>query len=83
MGKTERNLVMAEHLNPREKTAVNQHLSTCGRCQNEAGFDNFEVLRQCNDRNTVYLHETLLIRKFQPSLSVKLHNKGGSSLKVF
>ena len=45
-----------------------------------AGFDNFEVLPKCNDRNTVYLHETLLIRKFQPSLNVKLHNKGGSIL---
>ena len=87
IGKTERHLVVRarEHLNSgtAEKSAVGKHITKCTLCQNQASIDNFEILRQCHDNMSLSVHETLLIRKHNPSLNVQLHDKGGILLKIF
>ena len=74
-----------EHLNPgtAEKSAVGKHISKCTLCQDQASIKNFEILRQCHDDYSINVHETLLIRKHNPSLNTQLHDKGGILLKIF
>ena len=87
IGKTDRHLMtrMKEHLNPnsQEKSAVTKHISQCAHCQDNVGFDNFEILRHCRDNRSTFLHETFLIRKHKPSLNTQLHNRGGTLLHIF
>ena len=84
IGRTERHLLtrVEEHMDIEKASAVSSHLQQCTSCQDNANFDNFEILRRCRDR-TIYQHEAFLIRKYQPILNSQLHNKGGALLRIF
>ena len=69
IGKTDRHLMtrMKEHLNPnsQEKSVVTKHISQCAHCQDNEGFDNFEILRHCREnRSTFFTTSHLLILNY-------------------
>ena len=66
-------------------TAVFDHMYQCDGCTNEINIvGQFSIVRQCSSTD-LYSHETLYIRKLQPSLNVKLGPFKGCrvGLKIF
>ena len=77
---------IAEHLNPRQKSAVQSHMARCKPCCNVPSFaKQFDVLKRCRSEREAQAMEVMLITKLNPSLNIQLGKYRGQSflLKVF
>ena len=73
IGRTNRSLRerVTEHLNIKKcTTAVSEHISQCESCCNTGvSIDNFEIMRQCQQKWDTPVQEALLIKKETPKLN--------------
>ena len=83
IGKTSRHLFarIAEHSNPKRKSAVVDHRLTCS-CAGK--IEDFHVIKSCRNEFELSIVEALLIKKYNPSLNQTISNNGRSIfLKLF
>ena len=86
IGKSSRHLStrVREHLNladPRENSAIKQHIISCNCCSNiRYDLNSFTVLKHCKSDFYAKIHEALLIKKHRPGLNKQLHAHGSSFL---
>ena len=75
---------MDEHLDPKKKSAVTDHIRNCLTCQDDASYSNFEILKKCDSSYSTSIHEAFLIREFKPNLNAQTPNQGQCVLlKIF
>ena len=86
IGKTERHFAvrMDEHLDPKKKSAVTDHIRDCQICQSKASYSNFKIIKKCDSPYSTSIHEAFLIREFKPTLNAQTPNQGQCVLlKIF
>ena len=70
-----------EHLQPKIKAAIQDHIDDCQFCyQANINIDNFKVIRACNMEYNTKIQEALLIKKHNPKLNTQLYAEGSSFL---
>ena len=70
-----------EHLQPKGKSAIQDHIDNCQLCnQANINIDNFKVIRTCNTEYNTKIQEALLIKKHNPKLNTQLYAGGSSFL---
>ena len=77
---------IVEHLNPRQQSAVQSHLSQCKSCCDVPHLSRqFTVLKRCRSEHEAQAMEVMLITKLNPSLNIQLGKFRGQSflVKVF
>ena len=94
IGQTKRHLVtrVNEHVElkkldqfDRQKSEIKNHMYDCSSCHEyKLGFNNFEILKRCQNSYNTKITEALCIKRLRPKLNKKLMTKGCSYLlKVF
>ena len=94
IGQTKRHLVtrVNEHVDlkkldqfDRQKSEIKNHIYDCSSCHEyKLGFNNFEILKRCQNSYNTKITEALCIKRLRPKLNKKLMTKGCSYLlKVF